>query len=267
MSEFTSQSVEQTPTFSSIEHVFEHILGIPFPEKPEDLPNEMTLGPEIYGGLLKAILAQKFEDPHTSPNGKPRERSQIVGILKRDGTVENTDVSEKFSRRSLGVVHELKRFFGPVLWKDVKPLVFWHTHTLAADTPTVTESDVSELLGEDRKCVIYLQASPTEITAIFQTRAAYPKRIPFSTMNKGFGIYDELSKFYDSSSPVRDLTGLALFLEKHGYVLYMWKKPEGITDVIQAIDRGIFLEGIKLNRIGLPLYMRNLLKNQEETKK
>lgn len=248
---------EKIKKYLTIEEAFEAMLGIAFPEEPVDLPNEIVLDKKLFGGLLEAILKQELDDPKLK-DGSARERSQFVGFLTKKGVLENSKVITGSETRTGDAMAELMRWFRPILGHKSKPLTYWHTHTHKADSPILTESDIAQRLGEDRKCVIYLHASPTEITAIFQTKKAIPKRMPISTAKKGFSFYDELKKFYDSSSNNPRLSDLATFLEKQGYTLYMWRKPNNIRSVREGIENGEFTEGIKLNKIGEPKYMREL---------
>ncbi len=255
-----NRSIERFP---SIEHVFKSRLGIPFPESPKDMPNEIILGSKVYGGLLDAIVTQENVDPPYK-GGTARERSQFVGILKQDGSLVDSKVYVGTSMSTADSLAEIQRWFGPLFGRKVKPLTYWHTHQAPS---LLTESDIAQRLGEDRKCLIYLHASSTDITSIVQTRAGFPHRIPISTAKKGFSIYDKLKEFYHSADANPQISDLSQFLEKYGHVLYMWKKPEGIHTVIEGIEAGEFMKGIKLNRIGLPLYLRRLLELYEQEHK
>lgn len=243
-----TRTKESEKRFKSIEAVFEDRLGIPFPEKPEDLPLEILLKPNVFGGLIEAVLAQETEDKF-SEDGLAKERSQFLGILNMDGTLRDTKVFLGLPIRTKDALAELKRWFQPLFGQKIKPLVYWHTHTEKADSPFPTESDVAQRLGEDRKCSIYLHASPTEITAIVQTKKAYPKSIPVSTMQKGFNFYDQVVKIYNSSDTQPKLDALAKFLEEQGYAIYTWKKPNQVKTVKDGVDSGCFLSGIKMDKI------------------
>lgn len=242
-------SEHQEKKFHSIEQVFEELLGIPFPEIPQDMPNEILITKIIYSGLIDAILAQETEDK-LSKDGLAKERSQFVGILDiLTGEIKNTKIFLGLPMRTKDGLAELKRWFHPLFGQGIKPLAYWHTHTEKADSPFPTESDIAQRLGEDRKCIIYLHGSPTEISAIIQTKKAYPKRIPLSTIKKGFDLYDRIIKIYNSVQTPPELEKLAQFLEEQGYVFYRWEKHAEVHTVKDGVESGSFLSGVRMSKI------------------
>lgn len=238
------QNIEK---FRSIEEAFEEKLGIPFPEKPEDLPSEILLKPSVFGGLIEAVLAQETEDKLYG-DGSARERSQFVGNLSRDGSLKDTSVLIGSKKLANDALEEIKKWLRPLIGLTSKPLTFWHTHT-AEQTALPNEGDVAIRIGEDRKCIIYLHASPSEITAIIQTRKAYPRFLPFSTVQKGVAALGKIEKLYNSYNREAKFEILTEFLEEHGYALYTWKKPNQVSTVKEGVDAGCFISGIKMQKV------------------
>lgn len=250
---------------------YKNLTGHEFPNSPKDMPNEIDLPNTAIGNIFEALSDMENTDHRYSQGGITRERSQAIGLFNRDGSLHNDKViiGDHQSTGVGDVMSQIGRWFRPLAGHDSKPVTWWHIHSQRKTNVWkgyvyhiaggfLSTADAAQRIGEDRKAAIYLLGAPDGIRAVFQTKEAVRKRIPLSTWAIISKEYDEIYKRYDSGHLVPDESALSEYFESKGYVLYGWKKKEPEDTVLKAYDRGEFMNGIHLNRIGQPLWLRKL---------
>lgn len=271
MTETGKDESAEKVVFKNYYEAYKHLTGHTFPESPKDMPNEITLPNKAIGNIFEALQDQENVDHRYSEGGIPRERSQAVGLLDRDGTLKNSKVilGDAHTTGIGDAIAQIGMWFRPVVGHEAKPVTWWHIHSKRQTNIWKgyvyhiaggfwSTGDAAQRVGEDKKSGIYLLGAPDGIRAVVQTKEAERKGLVLSTWAKISSEYDKIYKVYDSGHYQPDESALADYFESKGYVLYGWKKNDPKDTVLEAYDRGEFVNGIRLNRIGQPLWLRRL---------
>lgn len=124
------------------------------------------------------------------------------------------------------------------------------THVLGK-TPYFTPDDVARAVNFSERAVITLLGSPYYIWGILRTKNFEPTSSnPVEKFNRDFDLYQEISTVYNSSERPPNLQGLANYLEKKGFSLYVWFDSNQ-SSVATAAEKGAFTKSLDLQLIKL----------------
>lgn len=258
MSEFESGQQHVPERKTGVESHYAQVMGFELPDSPEAMRAEIVLPPEATGDFIEAILAQGYEYQD------PRERSQLVGLIGRDGKPYNSPVFIGTTDSVRDTHREIQRWFLPLIGQENTVLTYWHTHP-ARYTSNLSRPDAAQRVGMRHKDLIYLLGAPDGITAVMQTKQGIRKQTQTSVIGdiaKEDGLLK--SRKYDGSSATVDLSYLARYFEERGYVLYKWRKESDDDTIIRANERGVFTDGIPLTRIGDPVWLRKIRDKRDD---
>lgn len=204
------------------------------PETAAQAPEHLFLKQPIYGDFIHALIRQE-------KSTKPVEESQFMGMQRDSVIFAHTPVFKGLPDRTNDAGEEAQRWFR----KNPTVVSYWHTH-IPSKSPYFTPDDIARSINFADRAVITLLGSQRAISALVRAKKfEHIPKGPLGAINRDTQLYEEISAIYNSSQEPPDFSALANYLEKKGFVLYLWSNPDKIT-VAQAAHQGQFKNSIAM---------------------